>query len=430
MSVWYWLYYVIVGGMESILVGKEILGLEWRKGWKKYVVFLVAFLAGVYCFFSGMEGSTFSLLSTLFIIGIFFKEKVLVLLKNFFIAFCFLTLMDSFVWSVSLLFTSDTVTKTGDTYNLICGMVGFVIWFILCIVKCKKKILDSAFFYNMSKLQSGLFIIGLLAMNLLLACMQGFLYEEMTIKLKKVAIFFCIVTIFYMIFVFSILLKNYQKNKFLEEIFRLDKQCVDMQQQYYLKSIEKYEELRSYRHDVRNHMQIIQSLCEQQRFEEVMQYARRLDNDYAATVVGYTGNVIVDCLLSEMLDELESKDLLDFKVLGKLPEILPMENVDSCILFSNAFRNACEALQGQKQNPRFFMKIKRGRQEIEIVIQNSVEEHDIDLSVSSKGDGEKHGYGIRNMKKVVEKYHGSITWKIVGNLVQVEIFLPVEEMNS
>ena len=85
-------------------------------------------------------------------------------------------------------------------------------------------------------------------------------------------------------------------------------------------------------------MQIIQTLCEQKRYEEAEKYAGRLNDDYKKTVAGYTGNVIADCLLTEMLDGLK------FEVLGRLPNDLPMGDVDSCILFSNAFRNAGEAL--------------------------------------------------------------------------------------
>ena len=96
-------------------------------------------------------------------------------------------------------------------------------------------------------------------------------------------------------------------------------------------------------------MQIIQTLCEQKRYEEAEKYAGRLNDDYKKTVAGYTvagytGNVIADCLLTEMLDGLKNRELAEFEVLGRLPNDLPMGDVDSCILFSNAFRNAGEAL--------------------------------------------------------------------------------------
>ena len=91
-------------------------------------------------------------------------------------------------------------------------------------------------------------------------------------------------------------------------------------------------------------MQIIQTLCEQKRYEEAEKYAGRLNDDYKKTVAGYTGNVIADCLLTEMLDGLKNRELTEFEVLGRLPNDLPMGDVDSCILFSNAFRNAGEAL--------------------------------------------------------------------------------------
>ena len=115
-------------------------------------------------------------------------------------------------------------------------------------------------------------------------------------------------------------------------------------------------------------MQIIQTLCEQKRYEEAEKYAGRLNDDYKKTVAGYTGNVIADCLLTEMLDGLKNRELAEFEVLGRLPNDLPMEDVDSCILFSNAFRNAGEALKKQKQNLRFYLTVKRGWRKIHIII--------------------------------------------------------------
>ena len=178
-------------------------------------------------------------------------------------------------------------------------------------------------------------------------------------------------------------------------------------------------------------MQILQSLCEQKRFEEAAKYVGRLNDDYKKTAAEYTGNVIIDSLLAEMLDGIKNRELAELKVLGKLPNDLPLEDVDSCILFSNAFRNAGEALQKQKQKLRFYLTVKKGQQEINIIIQNFVaEDEKIDLSVTSKPERNGHGYGIRNMKRVVEKYHGSISWEAAGGLMQVEIFLPVDRNDA
>lgn len=404
MSIWYWLYDVIIGSLECLIIGKEILGLEWRKGWGKYVKFLILFVIGIYCFSNGMEQSFFSTIWFMAVVCIFFQNQMLKRFLDSFLVYLIIILSDTLVWGISLLFSSDKVKRTGDVYDMACGIGNFTLWCFICIWLHKKEAGIQSFFKKMTWSQKFFGTIGLFVLELSLACMQGFLFDEMTVRMKKYTIVFFIVAIIYIIFVYGILIQTYHKKRYLEEVTQISNQYLELQKEYYIKSIEKYEELKSYRHDIRSHMQIIQSLCEQKRSEEAAKYAGRLNDDYKKTIAGYTGNVIADCLLAEMLDGLRNRELAEFEVLGKLPSDLPMEDVDSCILFSNAFQNASEALQKQKQNLRFYLTVKQGRQEIHITIQNSVtEDKKIDLSVTDKPEREEHGYGVKNMKRVVDK---------------------------
>lgn len=430
MSIWYWLYDVVIGSLECLIIGKEILGLEWRKGWGKYIIFFVLFLIGFLSFLNGIGKGSFSIIWHISVVCLFFQAKTGRLLLMALSDYLIIVVADSFIWSISILFSKE-IWQVDDVRNLIYGIIIFVVWVCFYFAVRKKNCIVKKFMMETSLLQLVFLDFGILAISFLFASMQGFLFDLMTMRMKKVSVFFCVVVIFYIIIVYGILVQTYHKKRNLEEITRINNQYLELQKEYYMKSIEKYEELRSYRHDIRSHMQILQSLCEQKRFEEAAKYVGRLNDDYKKTVAGYTGNVIVDCLLAEMLDGLRSRELAEFKVLGKLPSDLPMEDVDSCILFSNAFRNACEALHKQKQNLRFFLTVKQGRQEINIIIQNSVAEAEkIDLSITDKPERDGHGYGVKNMKKVVEKYHGSISWDVADGLMQVEIFLPSDRNDA
>lgn len=426
MSIYYWLYDITIGSLECIFIGKGILGLTWRKGKKGLRIAFLAFLAAC-CFLSRqIDESTFSYLWFMALLAVFFETKLSALLKSFLITCSSMALIDSFVWGISLLFTDDTVTNTNEAYDLVCGMIGFAIWCILFLTIYRKKGFTENNLLKIPEKQSVLLVIGLLAANFLFACMQSFLLDKMNVRMKKLAIVFLLIFIFYIFIIYGMFIRNYEKNKYLEEIAKISSQYFAMQKNYYLKSIEKYEELRSYRHDIRNHMQILQSLCEENQLDEVKRYAKRLNDDYKKTAIAYTGNIVVDCLLMEILGDLLNNNLIEFKILGHLPKDLPMDNVDICILFSNAFRNVSETLRKQDIKPSFYLITKTGRQEIKIVMQNSIEKQDINLTVTSKKDKEEHGYGVNNMKKVVEKYHGSISWDIVDGLMQVEIFLPIK----
>lgn len=430
MSIWYWLYDVVIGSLECLIIGKEILGLELRKGWRKYVIFSVLILIGFYCFLHGIGKGSFSIIWHISVVCLFFQAKTGRLLLAALSDYLMIVVADSFIWSVSILFSKE-IWQVDDVRNLVYGIIIFFVWVCFYFAVRKKNCIVKKFMMEISLLQLVFLDFGILAISFLFASMQGFLFDLMTMRMKKASVFFCTVVIFYIIIVYGILVQTYHKKRYLEEITQISNQYLELQKEYYMKSIEKYEELRSYRHDIRSHMQIIQSLCEQKRFEETAKYAGRLDDDYKKTVAGYTGNVIADCLLTEMLDGLKNRELAEFEVLGRLPNDLPMEDVESCILFSNAFRNAGEALQKQKQNLRFCLTAKQGQREIHIIIQNSVaKDKKIALSVTDKPEREGHGYGVKNMKKVVEKYHGSISWEVADGLMKVEIFLPVNRNDA
>ena len=48
------------------------------------------------------------------------------------------------------------------------------------------------------------------------------------------------------------------------------------------------------------------------------------------------------------------------------------------------------------------------------------------LPVTSKTDAENHGYGLRSIRSIVEKYHGTMTVSSEDEIFTLNILIPIE----
>ena len=105
-----------------------------------------------------------------------------------------------------------------------------------------------------------------------------------------------------------------------------------------------------------------------------------------------------------------------------------MGEYDICTLFSNLFSNAREACEKLKvHEPCINMRVMEDGEICQIAVQNPIEwtvKTDSSGLVSSKPNKSEHGYGTKNIFKVVKQYNGKIDYLITDSSFQVEITLP------
>ena len=74
------------------------------------------------------------------------------------------------------------------------------------------------------------------------------------------------------------------------------------------------------------------------------------------------------------------------------------------------------------------MEVKRFQEKLYLTVSNNVADGQIDFGHTSKEDKLHHGYGVRNIRRVVEKYNGTVQWRQECGMAVVSIlFLCVEE---
>ena len=190
----------------------------------------------------------------------------------------------------------------------------------------------------------------------------------------------------------------------------LERQTEDMRR--YMEQIEEtYETMRAMRHDMGNHMAVIQGLTENADKEAVKEYIgtwkKNLDNVNNSIK---TGNPFTDAAISGFADRFFETGIL-FEQSFVYPEQLRIDPFDMCVVLSNALQNALEASMNVRDPAVSLTSVVRGNTFI-LNVKNRINKRVSDITEegipysSKKEDG--HGYGLKNIRNIAHKYNGEI----------------------
>lgn len=167
---------------------------------------------------------------------------------------------------------------------------------------------------------------------------------------------------------------------------------------YLAEAQKRDEQLRSFQHDINNHLSIISGLLKEKKYGEAEGYFQKLQitsTSLCRTI--QTGNSVLDILLREKTGYAEQNHIT-VSCHVNLPPNLPVDNMDLCIIVSNALDNAIQAC----------LKIKHGQPDIEITIK--VRHHFLLIEVTNTApsmNAPMPGTGLNNIFCAAEKYQGT-----------------------
>lgn len=205
--------------------------------------------------------------------------------------------------------------------------------------------------------------------------------------------------------------KHYQEQNKLKDDF------LKIQEKYYKTVANKDEEVRKVRHDLKAHLGCIEILLEERNYQEAEKYIRELKNDTVKRIdtTFKSGNDIINAVLNDVAD-VAMRHNTRIVVTGILPSNIKIQSPELCSLFYNLLSNSEEAMkQYEGKLPReIIVEISNYKRSVGIAIKNPVEKP-VEISrlgkYTSKQDKKYHGYGIENVKAVVDKYKGLIDYE-------------------
>ena len=217
-----------------------------------------------------------------------------------------------------------------------------------------------------------------------------------------------------------ILVYNIITRKSLEKIHEIEKENLILQQKYYEGKIQQNEEMQKFRHDMKKHMKVIQLLCEKNEIKELQEYVKGYLQEYPKQEMACTGNIISDYFIGETISELQQKKDFEYSIMGNFPKELAISNVELCILMANALDNAKNAILQVEGSTFLGVQIKNFNGHIMIQIENSKTE---EVKKAEEKPSPGHGYGLKNMRDVVEKHNGTMETKDEGKTFRLSIFI-------
>lgn len=166
------------------------------------------------------------------------------------------------------------------------------------------------------------------------------------------------------------------------------------------------QNIRTLRHDLRGHLQMLQSLQESNQKRKMELYLESLQTETERIKeLEFTGNQAADIVLSNQRKRAQEMGI-PFVCEGAFPWLDDLKPMEVCSLLSNLLDNAYDASTGEKEPD---ISVRGGTQEHfwTLVVSNRAEkECKIRNNRMSSTKGGHHGMGLGIVEQIVEKYGG------------------------
>ena len=207
----------------------------------------------------------------------------------------------------------------------------------------------------------------------------------------------------------------------------LAEKMIEQQQKQYQMMFEENEVIHKLRHDQKNFIIGLLSQIQNKDYDEmVKQLNAQLQELQAGSGQNICGNSVIDTIINYKISEAKKKNIkIDFHYKGL--HNIQISGIDLAILLGNALDNAIEATEKieetEKRTVELYIYLK-GNQLVVIIENNVIQNVDVEhLQTEKTGN---HGYGVVNMKSVVNKYAGSLSFFCEDKVFKTVIVLETE----
>lgn len=188
-----------------------------------------------------------------------------------------------------------------------------------------------------------------------------------------------------------------------------------------------YLNMRGWRHDYHNHLQVIKANLSLKKYDDVFEYLDQLEQDLdRIDTYVKSGNIMLDAILNSKLSIAEKAEI-PIRCDVQVPETIPISDVDLCVMLGNLLDNAIESCNKVEASYRFLrVYILVNGQQFYASIQNSAKE-ELDFNeanyISTKRGN--HGLGLKRVQLLVDHYDGYLNLKNEPGIFASEITIPL-----
>ena len=217
--------------------------------------------------------------------------------------------------------------------------------------------------------------------------------------------------------------------RFLDKIIdrRIARYQSDLLTTHYAEVENMYRQTRGWRHDYRNHIQVLKNYADMGDMEAVKGYLDELAEDLNTVDLALkTGNKMTDVILNSKISLARSKEI-QVRADAHVPVTLTTAQIDLCIILGNLFDNAIEAclqLPSKERMIRIYMDMKNTQLYISFTNTTAQRKQKKENGRFASTKGSDRGYGLVRIDTIIERYQGYIRRGSEDGAFTTEILLP------
>lgn len=299
-----------------------------------------------------------------------------------------------------------------------------VLFFIFWIIEKK---LNKSMFIQLAKKRFSVICLLLCAVEYIgvhiltaIVSVEHYITYDFLIRL-----IFCLIVVFLLIAIISIILLYYEK----EDQLRVKNEYLKSLDYENQKLIKSYREREKMYHDFKNHLLVLDGFAHSKDFEQYESYMREIQRPFRQKPAERKiGHDIMDLILNHKVWEAEQQQIrVSCKVFGYMDYKPEISDEEACSLIGNLWDNAIEACQRFSKEESwidFQMHIRPGKFIIEI--SNPYQEIWMGSGgelKTMKKDKKTHGIGVRVIQDITERYHGYFNYIVEDHVFRVEIMV-------
>ncbi len=276
-------------------------------------------------------------------------------------------------------------------------------------------------FWNLVLLLAAMPFSALLAVVLLPLLQSDYIYSDfllhgLIMNLGVAVLPFIFLTALALLYAILVL----EKHQRLEEAERL----ASLRESYYQGLRREERQVRTLRHDLRNHLTALRGLVELGAGDRALQYIDQLaDSSALRGGKRLCENDAANAVLSAKAEAMGRSGLTaDFSV--SLPKDLPLAEVDLCALLGNAADNAMEAAEGA-EDKTVLLRCRTEKGLFMLRVENAYAGELAPDLATTKADKASHGFGLAGMREIAERLGGSLETRAGGGRFQLVVCLPL-----
>ena len=187
---------------------------------------------------------------------------------------------------------------------------------------------------------------------------------------------------------------------------------------------EQYEEIRRIRHDMKQNLAVISALYREHKYDEASKFAGRVsDNLEKIEMVVDVNNDFINAILNSKLTIASEYGIRVMCTSSN--NIDGIDDIDLCNLLGNILDNAIEAAKCCK-NGYIEVSIRSDENKVLVIVSNTISESVIKRNnelKSTKKNTQRHGYGVKTIRSIAEKYNGSAKFYEEGELFYCQVMM-------